>query len=126
MTYSPSAQGGARALVEDALEASREAASRSGADASSSKTRAIANVVERAADDLEQELPAAASYVRGAAEKLQSASSAIERGDIDQLMKVVSEAARSQPVAVFSAAAIIGFAVSRILKTSTDATLGSR
>ncbi len=125
MTYSE--QGGAQSALKEAGKliggsgpGEHGEAARRAEKGGASATRAIAKAVARAADDLEPQLPTAATYVRGAAEKLQDASSAIERGNIDELMNVVGAAARSQPVAVFSAAAIIGFAFSRFLKGSAN------
>ncbi len=119
----------ARAQVSDAVKPAVEQA-RAVAEQQraigASKTRAVANAVRKAADDLEPQLPVAASYIRSAADRLQQASSAIERRNIDELVDVVSDAARNQPAAVFGAAAVAGFALSRFLKSSGGRTHGLR
>ncbi|PPD42888.1 MAG: hypothetical protein CTY15_11475 [Methylocystis sp.] len=132
MTYT--AQGGGKSVAKEGASPNINALGRAGGAAEhgqeigASKTQAIARAIDRAAEDLERELPGAASYVRGASDSLQRASAAIERGNVDELVKIIRDAARSQPVAVFSAATIAGFALSRLLRSSgsENSTLGGR
>ena len=80
----------------------------------------VAAAVHRAADDLGSQLPQAAKYIHGAADKLEEASSALKERSLDDLMGTFGQFARSQPAAFFATAALAGFALSRFLKSSGE------
>jgi methyl-accepting chemotaxis protein len=80
----------------------------------------VAAAVHRAADDLGSQLPHAAKYIHGAADKLEEASSALKERSLDDLMGTFGQFARSQPAAFFATAALAGFALSRFLKSSGE------
>lgn len=88
------------------------------------KAKALADAVQKAADDLEPQLPLAAAYARGAAEKLREASSALEKRSVDELIGALGEAARSRPAAVFGVAAVAGLTFSLLLRSTNASEAG--
>lgn len=102
--------------AKPAREQARTAAEQQKA-VSATKAKALADAAQKAADELEPELPLAAAYIRGAAEKLQQASSALEKRSVDELAGALGDAARNRPAAVFGAAAIAGLAFSLLTKS---------
>ena len=70
------------------------------------------------ADELEKELPQAASYVHEAADRFERAASALRERSVDDLFRSVSDFARNQPATFFGSAVVAGFALSRFLKSS--------
>jgi len=89
--------------------------------------RASADQVERlgaaghsAARELEKDLPKAARYVNSAAESLEQASAKLRDHSIEELAGEFGEFARSQPAAAFAASVLAGFALARLLKSSSQ------
>jgi ABC-type transporter Mla subunit MlaD len=98
----------ATSTVRDALNQQVNA----GADAASH----VAESVRRAADNLDQNLPQLGSLARGAAAKIDALSVEARNKSVDELFQTASDFARRQPALVFGAAAVIGFALFRVLK----------
>ena len=84
-----------------------------------------AGAIREAATQLEQQIPFAAGYVRDAAERLDGAATALRERSLDDLIGGVTRFARSQPAVFFGGAVLVGFAVSRFLKSSGDTTPGT-
>jgi hypothetical protein len=82
--------------------------------------RALAGAADTAAQQLEQQSPQVARYVRDAAERVRGLSKTIEERDIRELLRNVTEAAKSKPAAFFAGAVLAGFALSRFLKSSNQ------
>lgn len=78
----------------------------------------VSRAVHGAADELGRELPQAASFIHSAAERLDTASSALRERSIEDLVATFSNFARRQPAAAFAGSVLAGFAVSRFLKSS--------
>lgn len=120
---------GARARLAGSIEPVKEKAKQmaeakkaSGAE----KISGVAQAVHQAADDLGKELPQAAGYIHQAAESLDQASAALKERSLEEILDSFGQLARRQPVALFGAAMLAGFAVSRFLKSSADASRGGR
>jgi ABC-type transporter Mla subunit MlaD len=80
--------------------------------------RALAGAADTAAQQLEQQSPQVAGYVRDAAERVRDLSKTIEERDLSELLRNATNAARSNPVTFFAGAVLAGFALSRFLKSS--------
>src|SRR4030095_3216023 len=61
----------------------------------------------------------AGQYIRRAATQIDCASEALRRRDLNELLGGVQEFARRQPTAFLGATVLAGFAVVRLLKSST-------
>jgi hypothetical protein len=80
--------------------------------------RAFAGAVDTAAQQLEQQSPQVARYVRDAAERARGLSKTIEERNLHELLHSATDVAKSNPVTFFAGAALVGFALSRFLKSS--------
>jgi len=79
----------------------------------------LAHSIGCAADDLSRNAPQFAELARGAAHKMDSFASQVREKSIDDLFQEGSDFARRQPAIVFGAAAVVGFALFRMLKIGT-------
>ena len=79
----------------------------------------LAHSIGCAADDLSRNTPQFAELARGAAHKLDSFAAQVREKSIDDLFREGSDFARRQPAIVFGAAAVVGFALLRMLKVGT-------
>jgi hypothetical protein len=86
-----------------------------GADFASS----LAQSIGCAADDLSRNAPQFAELARGAAHKMDAFAAQVREKSIDDLLQDGSDFARRQPAVVFGAAAVVGFALLRMLKVGT-------
>jgi len=82
--------------------------------------RAFAGAADTAAQQLEQQSPQVAGYVRDAAERVRDLSKTIEERDFRELLRNARDAARTNPVTFFAGAVVAGFALSRFLKSSNQ------
>lgn len=80
----------------------------------------IARAVGRAADELEQSAPQLAGYVREAASAAQNLSTSLRDRSSGELMQDVGDFARRSPAAFFGSAVVVGLALSRFLKSSGE------
>jgi hypothetical protein len=78
----------------------------------------LARVARDAAEQLHEQSPAAAHYVREAADRIDGVSRGIRDSSVDELMMQVADFARRQPVMFFGASVLAGVALSRLLKTA--------
>jgi hypothetical protein len=79
----------------------------------------LAHSLTCAADDLSRNAPQFAELARGAAHKMDSFAAQVREKSIDDLFHEGSDFARRQPAIVFGAAAVVGFALFRMLKVGT-------
>lgn len=80
----------------------------------------VADAIHNAADELGEQLPFAADYVREAAEGVERFSSTLRDHSIEDLVRGVTTFARQQPVAFFGAAVLAGFVATRFIKASAE------
>ena len=83
------------------------------------KIKGISGAIRRAADELQGELPPAATYIRRAADEIDSMTDAFQRRDVRQILSDVQGFAKRQPAAFLGATVLGGFAVMRLLRTPT-------
>ena len=132
--YSPSIGSDFRRTAESAGHAIREQASsfaseigeelnkgvegqkRRGLEA----VRSFAGAVDTAAQELEQQSPQVARYVRDAAESLQSLTRNIEGRNLKDLVRNATDLARSNPTLFMVGAVAAGFAIARFMKSSAQ------
>jgi gas vesicle protein len=81
--------------------------------------RSFAGAVNTAAQELEQQSPQVARYVRDAAEGLQSLTRNIEGRNLNDLVRSATDLARSNPTLFMMGAVAAGFALARFMKSST-------
>jgi hypothetical protein len=82
----------------------------------------VAGAVHGAARSLEAGMPQMATYVHGAAVRLEDAANTLRQRNVEDLMSEITRFARSQPVLFFGGAMLAGFALSRFLKSSNGHT----
>jgi len=80
----------------------------------------FAKVVDSAADELGKEMPNAAEYVHAAASRLRGGAEILNQRSVGELIADFDQFTRRQPIAVFGAAMLAGFALSRFLKSSAS------
>jgi len=80
----------------------------------------VARAVHGAARDFEKTLPQAAGLIHHAAEQLERASSTVRDSSVEDIVTLVDDFARRQPVAFFGASVLAGFVLSRFLKSSGE------
>lgn len=78
----------------------------------------LAGAAEAAAVQLEREAPEVAAYLRRGVEQAKSISANLTRKSPRELVDEVQDLARNNPAMFLGATALIGFAVSRFLKSS--------
>jgi hypothetical protein len=94
--------------VEEVADKSKQA----GADAVAGLGR-TANTI---ADSVAEQSPAIADYVRGAGAKIDRLATDLRDKKVGDLLTSAVEFGRSQPVAMIAGAALVGFALSRLIK----------
>jgi len=90
-------------------------------DAGADQIDGVARAVHGAAHEIERELPQAAGFVEDAAARLEGLAASMRQRSIDELLRGLNNFARAQPAALFGGAVLAGFALSRFLKSSTEA-----
>ena len=94
--------------AEDIANRSKSA----GADA----VAGVARTAEALADTVAPNSPAIAEYVRGAGQRIDRLASDLRDKKVGDLLTAAAEFGRSQPVIMLAGAALIGFALSRVVK----------
>ena len=84
--------------------------------ASADAAAGVARVAETIADSVHGELPALAEYVRGAGQKIDRLASDLRDKNVGELLSSAAEFGRTQPVVLLAGAALVGFALSRLIK----------
>jgi len=80
----------------------------------------IAQTMRRAAREFDADLPMAGTYIRKAAEQVDSVSQGIKNGNLGDLVQNAQSFARRQPTAFLGIAVLAGFGVVRFLKSSAE------
>src|SRR4029077_1493954 len=75
-----------------------------------------ARTAEALADTGASNSPALADYVRGAGQKIDRLASDLRKKKVGDLLSSATEFGRSQPVIMLAGAALIGFALTRVVK----------
>lgn len=78
----------------------------------------VADAMDRAAADLEQNDGASAQYARMIADNAEKLSATIRDKDVDELLGMAQDFGRRQPALFMGAAALLGFAASRFVLAS--------
>jgi hypothetical protein len=99
----------AEEMVEGPLEA--------GADA----LAGVARTAESVAETVGAESPVVADYLKSAGQKLDQFSSDLREKSVSELLQAAIGFGRSQPVLMIAGAAIVGFALSRVVKAGVAA-----
>ena len=97
----------------------REAAEqrkRAGAD----QISGVADAIDAAAGELEDQMPMAAEYIEDVAGQLGAMASALRERSVDDMLGNVADFARKQPGLFFAGAVAAGFALSRFAKSSAN------
>ena len=84
------------------------------------KADQLAQAVHSAANELQEQMPKAAEFVHAAASQLEKGADALRSRGIGDLMTEFNDLGRKEPLALFGAAVIAGFAACRFLKSSAD------
>jgi hypothetical protein len=114
------AAGIGRAVGDAVAPKAEDIANRSksaGADA----VAGVARTAEALADTVAPDSPAIAEYVRGAGQKIDRLASDLREKKVGDLLSSAAEFGRSQPVIMLAGAALIGFALSRVVKAGVAA-----
>jgi hypothetical protein len=104
-----------RAVSDTVAPKAEEVADRSkaaGADA----VAGVARTAQALADTIAGDSPALAEYVRGAGQKIDRLASDLRDKKVGDLLTSAAEFGRSQPVIMLAGAALVGFALSRLVK----------
>jgi hypothetical protein len=78
----------------------------------------VADALDKAASDLEQQNGPSAQYARMIAENAEKLSDVIRNNDVDQILGMAQDFGRRQPALFVGAAALMGFAASRFVLAS--------
>jgi len=78
----------------------------------------VADVMEKAADELEGNSGVSAQYARFIADNAEKLSTTLRDKSVDELIGIAQDFGRKQPAAFIGAAAILGFAASRFIRAS--------
>jgi hypothetical protein len=81
----------------------------------------VARTAQALADTVAPSSPAIADYVRGAGQKIDRLASDLREKKVGDLLTSAAEFGRSQPVIMLAGAALIGFALSRVVKAGVGA-----
>jgi hypothetical protein len=81
----------------------------------------IAGAVHAAADQLEQQLPGAATYIHDAAERIDHAASDLRNRNLSDIADGVRRLGQERPLALFGGAVLAGFVLTRFLKSAQSA-----
>ena len=103
--------------VEEVADRSKQA----GAEGIAQAARTARTVAEQVSADS----PAVAEYVRGAAEKIDRLAGDLRDKKVGELLTTAAEFGRSQPVAMLAGAALVGFALSRLVKAGVAQPAGT-
>ena len=80
-----------------------------------------ARTAEAVADTVAADAPAVAEYIRGAAQKIERLAGDLRDKKVGELLSRRPNLAAAQPVAMLAGAALVGFALSRVIKAGVAA-----
>jgi len=98
--------------AEDIAARSKDAAKEAGAAAIAAVRRTAGSI----ADTVAKDSPAIADYVRGAGQKIDRLAADLQNKNVGELLGSAAEFGRSRPVLLLAGAAVVGFALSRLIK----------
>jgi uncharacterized protein YicC (UPF0701 family) len=101
-------------VIRDTATDFAEARKREGAE----RMKGFGRAVHGAADEIGREIPQAAEYVHKAADTIETAADHLQNRSMDELIGSVTRFARQQPAAAFAGAVLVGFVLSRFLKSA--------
>jgi hypothetical protein len=102
--------------VGDAVDPKAEDIANRSKAAGADAVAGVARTAEALADTVAPDSPAIADYVRGAGQKIDRLASDLRDKKVGDLLASAAEFGRSQPVIMLAGAALIGFALSRVVK----------
>ena len=85
----------------------------------------VARVARRAAEQLEGELPLAASYVREAGDGIDEIAGAIRERNVEELLAALEDFAEQRPATAFVVSMLAGFALARFVRSSAAEQAGA-
>jgi len=77
----------------------------------------VAGAVHAAADQLEDQLPGAATYIHDAAERIDRAATDLRNRNLSDIADSIRHLGQERPLALFGGALLAGFVVTRFLKS---------
>jgi ElaB/YqjD/DUF883 family membrane-anchored ribosome-binding protein len=80
----------------------------------------LAQAIHNAANELDEEIPQAASYVHSAAGQLERASGLLRDNSVEDLMKLATDFAQERPIVFIAGAVTAGFLLARLLRSSPE------
>ena len=83
-----------------------------------SRIDSLAQAIHGAANELDGEIPQAATYVHAAAEQLERASGLLRDNSVEDLIRKGTELAEERPVVFMAGALAIGFVLARLLRST--------
>jgi ElaB/YqjD/DUF883 family membrane-anchored ribosome-binding protein len=107
----------AKDVASQATDKLREAVSEK-KSAGAEYVGSLADTIRRVAREFDNDLPLAGSYIRKAASQVETVSESIRTGDFNDIVQNAQSFARRQPTAFLGLAALTGFAIVRLLKSS--------
>ncbi|MDR4307472.1 hypothetical protein IHQ68_12675 [Chelatococcus sambhunathii] len=110
----------ARQFADDVKQAA-ESSAEAGKDRGAERLKDVAATVDRVADQVAEEAPAMADWVRKAASEIDGVSRSLKDKSVGELLTMGKDFARREPAAFIAASAVAGFALSRLLKSTSSA-----
>lgn len=107
----------AQSLADDAKQSAEAFADKRKAEGAD-KLHSVAGTAERIAEDVAEESPAAAEWVRKAAHGIDDVSRNLKDRSVGELLEMAKSFARREPAAFLAASGVAGFALARLLKMS--------
>ena len=80
----------------------------------------FAGAMRQAANHFDSDVPVAGTYMRKAADQIETAADALREGNFSDLVQGAQRFARSQPTAFFGLALLAGFGAVRFLKSASS------
>jgi hypothetical protein len=80
----------------------------------------FAGAMRQAANHFDSDVPVAGTYMRKAADQIETAADALREGNFSDLVQGAQKFARSQPTAFFGLALLAGFGAVRFLKSASS------
>ncbi|RAI41779.1 hypothetical protein CH338_02185, partial [Rhodoplanes elegans] len=92
--------------------------------AGAQRVRGVARAISSAADDLDDEMPQAAAWIRRGASQLETISQSVRDKSVEDLARDTERFARNNTAAFFGLSLVAGFALARFLKSGAPETTG--
>lgn len=105
--------------IADEMKQSAERVAEDNKDRGAKRLNAVADTVDRVADQVADGAPAMADWVRRAAGEIDSLSRDLKDKSVGDLLTMGKDFARREPAAFIAASTLAGFALSRLLKSTS-------